>query len=140
MRLWRLAFSSGPAASRGVAVWRVSPAHFASNIESVCWAAGQAGARAVVVTSPISAPPRGYSDAEGIFYYHHQYRRMARYAATLGEGEFIEMANAFDEHPEFFGSPPDDFEHFNAQGHMFAGEFLARFLLGRLRERPEAVP
>jgi len=139
-RLWRLAFSVGPQVSGGVTAWRVSPAQFASNVESICWVARQAGARAVVVTSPISTPPRGYSDAEGIFHYHHQYRRMARYAATMGGGEFIEMANAFDAHPEFFGSPPDDFEHFSAQGHVFAGEFLARFLLGRLREQPQTTP
>jgi hypothetical protein len=59
---------------------------------------------------------------------------MARYAATLEGGEFVEMANAFDQHPEFFDVRGSDFEHFNAEGHAFAGEFLARYLLDQLSE------
>jgi hypothetical protein len=103
---------------------------FVANIEKLVRATQDAGARSVLVTSPISWPPPGKSDTSGIFHYHQRYRRMARYGAISAGAEFVELANAFDTHPEFFDNPRIDNERFNASGHAFAGEFLARFLLG----------
>jgi lysophospholipase L1-like esterase len=137
-KLWRQAFGSAPQPSHGPTAWRVSPTGFSSNIQAMCRVSRETGARTLAVTSPISLPPPGFSDAEGLFLYHHMYRRIARYAVTLEGGEFVEMANAFDEHREFFDVHGGDFEHFNAKGHAFAGEFLARYLLDLLREPGQA--
>ncbi|MCH8991839.1 MAG: hypothetical protein IIA44_08855, partial [Acidobacteria bacterium] len=61
------------------------------------------------------------------------YRRFARYGGVLASSEFVELANAFDKHSEYFrGVRGGDFEHFDAAGHAFAGEFLARYLIRRL--------
>ncbi|MBI3871494.1 MAG: SGNH/GDSL hydrolase family protein [candidate division Zixibacteria bacterium] len=111
-------------------VWRVPPENYPTNIEAICAEAIRVGARPVIVTSPIAWPPVGNSDATGIFHIHHRYRRLARYAAIAGGGEFVELANEFDHHREFFSDPQHDFQNFNARGHAFAGEFLARYLLG----------
>jgi lysophospholipase L1-like esterase len=127
---WRSTLTAPATTKTGAKSWRVAAASFSTNLEAACAAVRTVGARGVVVTSPISMPPPGFSDFEGIFNYHHRYRRMARYAGTLSKQEFVELANAFDEHPEFFNPLVGDFQHFSAAGHAFAGEFLARYLLG----------
>ncbi|MEW5701467.1 MAG: SGNH/GDSL hydrolase family protein [Candidatus Zixiibacteriota bacterium] len=111
-------------------VWRVPSTEYTSNIERICRAATQAGARPVLVTSPIAWPPPGYTDTTGVFHYHHRYRRLGRFSAIAAGAQFVELANAFDQHPEFYDDRRRDFRHFNARGHAFAGEFLARHLLG----------
>ncbi len=118
---------SGPQERR---VWRVGLTDLVSNIEKLTRAAQIVNARPVYVTSPISWPPPGKSDTSGIFHYHQRYRRMVRYGADNTGAEFAELANAFDQHPEFFSNAMLDNEHFNAAGHVFAGEFLARYILG----------
>jgi hypothetical protein len=128
---WLSLFASGPPNNPpDRRVWRVGLHEFVANIEKLVRATQDAGARPVLVTSPISWPPPGKSDTSGIFHYHQRYRRMARYGAIAAGGDFVELANAFDTHPEFFDNPSIDNERFNASGHAFAGEFLARFLLG----------
>jgi len=122
--------SEGPLLPTDRRVWRVGLPEFVGNIEKLVRAAQDAGARPVIVTSPISWPPPGKSDTSGVFHYHQRYRRMARYGAVAAGAEFVELANAFDTHPEFFDDPRVDNEHFNDAGHAFAGEFLARFILG----------
>jgi lysophospholipase L1-like esterase len=130
---WRRTVSGPPEASSGSTAWRVPPSEYSTNIEMICRITRQSGGRPVVVTSPVSWPPSGFSDQTGIFHYHHRYRRMARYGATLAASEFVELANAFDEHSEFFlGAKSGDFEHFDARGHAFAGEFLARYVISKL--------
>lgn len=129
-RLWQTAFPPRRDSPPGYPVWRVSTAEYIANVEKICRAAIAAGASPILVTSPIAWPPPGYSDAEGVFHYHHRYRRLGRYGVTTGGGKFVELANAFDKHPEFYDDRRRDFRHFNARGHAFAGEFLARYLLG----------
>lgn len=111
-------------------VWRVGLTEFLANIEKLTRAAQDVGARPIYVTSPISWPPPGKSDTSGVFHYHQRYRRMVRYGASSTGAEFTELANAFDVHPEFFSDPLTDNEHFNAAGHVFTGEYLARYILG----------
>lgn len=111
-------------------VWRVGLTEFVSNMEKLIRTAEDVHARPVIVTSPISWPPPGKSDTSGVFHYHQMYRRMARYGAIQNGAEYVELANAFDAHPAFFEDSRRDNEHFNAAGHAFAGEFLARFILG----------
>lgn len=111
-------------------VWRVGLPEFVSNIEKLVRAAQDAGARPIIVTSPISWPPPGASDTTGVFHYHQRYRRMARYEADAAGAQFVELANAFDSHLEFFDDRRVDNEHFNAAGHRFAATFLAQFILG----------
>lgn len=130
---WRRTVTGPPVASSGSTSWRVPPTEFPTNIEMICRITRENGGRPVVVTAPVSWPPSGFSDREGIFHYHHRYRRLARYGATLASSEFVELANAFDEHPESFrGVRGGDFEHFDAAGHAFAAEFLAQYLISRL--------
>jgi lysophospholipase L1-like esterase len=119
-------------------VWRVGLPEFVGNIEKLVRATQDVGARPVIVTSPISWPPPGKSDTSGIFHYHQRYRRMARYGAIASGAEFVELANAFDPHPEFFDDPRVDNEHFNAAGHAFAAEFLARFVLGTSQDTTDS--
>jgi hypothetical protein len=109
---------------------RVSSTDFSENIEKLMRASISAGARPIAVTSPISWPPEGTSDTAGVFHVHHRYRRLTRFGAIAGGGEFVELANAFDLYPRFFDNTLEENELFNAQGHEFAGEFLARYLLG----------
>jgi hypothetical protein len=111
-------------------VWRVDATNFIANAEKMLLLARGSGARAIWVTSPISWPPPGQSDSTGIFHYHHRYHRAAIYAASLGGGELAELANQFNLYRNLFDDPATDIEHFNADGHNFAGEFLARFILG----------
>jgi lysophospholipase L1-like esterase len=109
---------------------RVPSTDYAENIERLMREATIHGARAVTVTSPISWPPPGMTDTSGVFHVHHRYRRLARFGAIAGGGEFVELANAFDQHSRFYDNTREENELFNAQGHAFAGEFLARYLLG----------
>lgn len=109
---------------------RVSSTDFSENVEKLMREAKAVGARPVVVTSPISWPPTGMSDTSGAYNVHHRYRRLARFGAIAGGGEFVELANVFDLYRRFYDNPDAEIELFNAQGHAFAGEFLARYLLG----------
>lgn len=130
-RGWMALFpSEPPKPDPAFRTWRVSMVDFTANIEKMIRLAKGLGARPVIVSSPISWPPPGMSDTSGIFHYHHRYHRTARYAAAAAGGEYAELANAFNRHPRFFDDPRRDNEHFNANGHAFAGDFLARFLLG----------
>lgn len=114
----------------GFAQRRVPSTEFAENIERLTRESQAVGARPVLVTSPISWPPPGMTDTSGVFHVHHRYRRLARFGALAASGEFVELANAFDEFPRLYDDPRSENELFNAQGHAFAGEFLARYLLG----------
>lgn len=109
---------------------RVSTTLYSENIEKITREALKVGARPITVTSPISWPPPGKSDSTGIFHVHQRYRLLSRFGVIAAKGEFIELANAFDEVPRLFDDPTKDIELFNTRGHAFAGEFLARFLLG----------
>ncbi|GAB4314654.1 MAG: hypothetical protein Kow0074_01770 [Candidatus Zixiibacteriota bacterium] len=111
-------------------VWRVGLTGFNANIERITAVARNAGARCIVASSPISWPPAGLTDSSGIFHYHHRYHRVAKYAATASGAEFCEVANYFNLHPEFFEIPPTQYELFNADGHAFAGDLIARCILG----------
>lgn len=122
-------------------VWRVNPTDFNANIERLIRLAKEAGARPIWVTSPISWPPPGANDTSGIFNYHHEYQDVARYATHAAGGAVAELANVFNLYPEFYNNPAQDIEHFNEAGHSFAGEFLARFILGLPPpERKPTVP
>jgi hypothetical protein len=114
----------------GIDQRRVPSTDYSENIEKITREALTVGARPVTVTSPISWPPRGQTDSSGIFHIHHRYRRLARFGAIAAGGEFVELANAFDRYPQFFDDRTKEIALFNAQGHAFAGEFLARYLLG----------
>jgi hypothetical protein len=103
---------------------------FNANIERLVRIANDNGARAVIVSSPISWPPPGMSDTSGVFHYHHRYHRAARYAAKAAGAEYAELANLFNTHREFYTDVRRDIEHFNSAGHAFAGESLARYILG----------
>ena len=109
---------------------RVPSTEFSENIERIMREAIAVGARPVTVTSPISWPPPGLTDTSGVPHVHHRYRRLARFGAIAGGGEFIELANAFDQHARFYDNTNKEIQLFNVQGHAFAGEFLARYLLG----------
>lgn len=109
---------------------RVPSTDYAENIKKITREAISVGARPVMVTSPISLPPPGVSDADGIFHVHHRYRRLARFGSLAAGGEFVELANAFDPYTRFYDDHTSEHELFNAQGHAFVGEFLARYLLG----------
>ena len=109
---------------------RVSSTDYEDNIEKIAKASIAAGARPILLTSPISWPPPGMTDTSGIFDVHHRYHRLARYGAVAGGAEFVEMATAFDEHAEFYDDPRQGNELFNARGHAFAADFLARYILG----------
>jgi hypothetical protein len=119
-------------------VWRVPSTEYTSNVERICRAATAVGARPILVTSPIAWPPPGHTDSSGVFHYHHRYRRLGRFSAIAAGGEYVELANAFDEHPEFYDDRRRDFRHFNARGHTFTGEFLARHLLGTLSDTTDS--
>lgn len=109
---------------------RVSSISYSENIEKITREVLKAGARPITLTSPISWPPPGMSDSTGIFHVHQRYRLLSRFGVIAAKGEFIELANAFDEVPRLYDDPTKDIELFNTRGHAFAGEFLARFLLG----------
>jgi lysophospholipase L1-like esterase len=109
---------------------RVATTEYSENIERLTRESLAVGARPVLVTSPIAWPPEGMTDTSGIFHVHHRYRRLARFGALAAGGEFVELANVFDEFPRFYDKDAGQFELFNAQGHEFTGEFLARYLLG----------
>ncbi len=109
---------------------RVPSTAFSENIEKLTREALAVDARPITLTSPISWPPPGQADSSGIFHVHHRYRRLARFGSIAADGEFVELANVFDEHPNFFDDIKAENEIFNAQGHTFAGEFLARYILG----------
>ena len=109
---------------------RVPSTAFSENIEKLTREALAVDARPITLTSPISWPPPGQTDSSGIFHVHHRYRRLARFGSIAADGEFVELANVFDEHPQFFDDIRTENEIFNAQGHAFAGEFLARYILG----------
>jgi hypothetical protein len=129
-------FLYGEPADRGNAslpaynIWRVDPTSFIANGEKLIHSATDIGARAIWVTSPIAWPPPGQSDTGGVFHYHHRYHRAGVYAAALAGAEIAELANNFNLYRDFFDNPAADFEHFNADGHNFAGDYLARFILG----------
>jgi len=110
--------------------WRVDPNTFVANVEKLGRIAAETGARPIWVTSPIAWPPPGASDTSGIFHYHHRYHRAACYAAALGGCEIAELADNFNLYRDLFDDASVDIEHFNATGHNFAGDFLARFILG----------
>lgn len=114
----------------GIDQRRVPSTEYSENIERISREALAVGSRPITVTSPISWPPPGMTDTSGVFHIHHRYRRLARFGAIAGGGEFIELANAFDKMPRLYDDPRQEIELFNAQGHAFAGEFLARYLLG----------
>jgi lysophospholipase L1-like esterase len=109
---------------------RVPSTEYSENLERITREALAVGARPITVTSPISWPPPGMTDTSGVFHVHHRYRRLARFGAIAGGGEFVELANAFDESPRLYDNPRQEIELFNAQGHAFAGELLARYILG----------
>ena len=109
--------------------WRVDPNAFVANIEKLVQVAAETGARPIWVTSPIAWPPPGASDTSGIFHYHHRYHRAGRYAAALSGCEIAELANNFNLYRGFFDDAAVDIEHFNATGHNFAGDYLARVIL-----------
>lgn len=109
---------------------RVATTDFAENLGRIAREAQAIGARPIAVTSPIAWPPDGMDDDSGIFHVHHRYRRLARYGSIAGGGEFVELANAFDNYRRFYDDPSREIALFNAQGHAFTGEFLARFILG----------
>lgn len=114
----------------GIDQRRVPSTEYSENIERISRGALAVGARPITVTSPISWPPPGMTDTSGVFHIHHRYRRLARFGAIAGGGEFVELANAFDEFPRLYDDPRQEIELFNAQGHAFAGELLARYILG----------
>jgi lysophospholipase L1-like esterase len=128
--------SSANTAPSAHTTWRVDPTIYVANEEKLILFAAELGARPIWVTSPIAWPPPGQSDTSGIFHYHHRYHRAGRYGATLGGGEIAELANNFNLYRDFFDDSSVDFEHFNATGHNFAGDYLARFILGLPLESP----
>lgn len=109
---------------------RVASTEFSENLERIASEATRAGARPIAVTSPISWPPPGMTDTSGVFHVHHRYRRLTRFGSIAGGGSFVELANAFDEFPRLYDDPRQEIELFNAHGHEFAGEILARYILG----------
>lgn len=119
-----------PDTSAFTPVWRVGLTEFNANIERLALVAKAEGARCLVMSSPISWPPEGMTDTAGIFHYHHRYHRIARYAAVASGIEYCEVLNYFNLHPEFFEFPPTQFELFDADGHAFAGDLVARCILG----------
>lgn len=114
----------------GIDQRRVPSTEYSENIERISREALAVGARPITVTSPISWPPPGMTDTSGVFHIHHRYRRLARFGAIAGGGEFVELANAFDKVQRLYDDPRQEIELFNAHGHAFAGEFLARYILG----------
>ena len=131
----RTLLSGNPADKSGASppahsVWRVDPSSFIANGEKLIRSATDIGARPIWVTSPIAWPPPGQSDTSGTFHYHHRYHRAGRYAAKLAGSEIAELANNFNLYRNFFENPAADIQHFNAAGHNFAGDYLARFILG----------
>lgn len=131
-RAWSAIFPPDPPSPNvpGIDQRRVSSTDYEDNIEKIARVCVAAGARAILLTSPISWPPRGMTDVSGVFDVHHRYRRLARYGAVAGGAEFVELANVFDEHAEFYDDPRRENEFFNAKGHAFAADFLARYILG----------
>lgn len=129
---WSRVVSPNPPseAAPGIDQRRVPSTEYSENIERISREALAVGARPITVTSPISWPPPGMTDTSGVFHIHHRYRRLARFGAIAGGGEFVELANAFDKVPRLYDNPRQEIELFNAHGHAFAGEFLARYLLG----------
>lgn len=130
--IWAEVFHATPPAQTtpGIDQRRVSSSDYSENIEKLMRAAKAVGARPIAVTSPISWPPPGMYDTSGVFHVHHRYRRLARFGAIAGGGEFVELANAFDLYPRYYDNTREENQLFNVQGHAFAGEFLARYLLG----------
>jgi hypothetical protein len=126
----RILTSAAKPAEHESVIKRVSTPDFNANIEKLVRSAQAAGARAIWATAPISWPPPGMTDTSGVFNYHHEYRRVAEYATRAARGEVAQLANAFNLFPEFYDDPERDIKHFNARGHDFAGEFLARYILG----------
>ena len=119
-----------PDTNRATVVWRVDLTEFNANIERITRSARSVGAQCIVVSSPISWPPPGMSDTSGVFHYHHRYHRVARYAAGVAGAQFCELANYVNLHPEFFDNARVDHELFNDAGHAFAGDIIARCILG----------
>jgi hypothetical protein len=117
---------------------RVSTPDFNANIEKLVRSAHAVGARAIWATAPISWPPQGLTDTSGVFLYHHEYRDVAEYATLAARGEVAQLANAFNLFPEFYDDRTRDIKHFNSAGHDFAGEFLARHILGLEQVRVQA--
>ncbi len=115
--------------SSTVAVRRVDATSFVANAEKMVRIAEDLGARPIWVTSPIAWPPPGQSDTSGIFQYHHRYQRAAEYGAASGGGEVAELSNNFNRYRNLFDDNTKDIEHFNAAGHNFAADYLARFIL-----------
>lgn len=109
---------------------RVATTEYSENMEKLAREAIAVGARPILVTSPISWPPSGMSDTSGVFFVHQRYRLLGRFGAIAGGAEFVELANAFDQYPRFYDDRRKENELFNADGHAFAGDFLARYLLG----------
>jgi hypothetical protein len=90
------------------------------NIEKITREVLKVGARAITLTSPISWPPPGMSDSTGIFHVHQRYRLLSRFGVIAAKGEFIELANAFDEVPRLYDDPTKDIELFNTGPREFA--------------------
>jgi len=134
-RGWQGLFAApAPQPDPSFRTWRVGPVDFNANIEHLVLIARENRARAIIVTSPISWPPPGMSDTSGVFHYHHRYHRTARYAAIAAGAEYVELANQFNAHREFFDDVRRDNEHYNSAGHAFAGELIARYILGAVQD------
>ncbi len=106
--------------------YRVSLDDYGENLQAMIdYCRGQ-GARVILITAPIGdADPNEESSLEN---YHYLYNEIVRYIAEENGVPLLDAARMFEDHPEYFDNPREEFIHYNAEGAAAIAEKLAEII------------
>ncbi|HOP07694.1 MAG TPA: SGNH/GDSL hydrolase family protein [candidate division Zixibacteria bacterium] len=111
-------------------VYRVGIDESIRNVVQLCKAIKENGGMPVILTQPqpnLTDHPEAAPWAHPINYHKQLNNRLRQESAWLSI-PMIDITAGFDEHPEFYDNPAEDFIHFNAAGHDYIGRRLAQFV------------
>lgn len=106
--------------------YRVSIDDYAENLQAMIDFCRARGSRVILITAPIADPDP--SEQNSLENYHYFYNEVVRHIAEANNTPFVDAARLFENHPEFFDNPGEDFIHYNAKGADLIAQELARII------------
>jgi lysophospholipase L1-like esterase len=118
--------------------YRVSLDDYRANLSAMIQFCRDNGIRPILITSPAGDADPGIENL--MEQYHEHYNAAVRAVSASLNVPLVDAARIFEDHPEFYDNPKDDFIHYNKQGAAMIATRLADVVSQQVASGPDAAP